>query len=774
MGSSDSEVLRRLSKDDIGKELDGCIVTAVKLIFERNGFVIFACKGGFSIKGSFAGSVVEGLSYRVSGLVTAYNDQPQISASSIEAADSSDEDKAIIAEFLKDNFKAVGKKTAGALADLYGDEVLEGLVNDPVKASSSIDGLTLDKATSIASEIEERIEFYKIILGLRKLGLSHKRANKIYDLLGPDCIDKISRNPYMLMKVSGIGFETCEAIARKLNMEPLSISRFEGAVVSAVNGLHESSGDTYLLPGQVRSKVMSILAADTGGQMPDELFDGLYSDALERAKEDKFIVIYRFAEGKCIGCGAEDEGARIASGVYFGTERAIKAEIEKYINAKSVVPDEEKTRSKIRDMGEARGITLDEHQEEALFLCMYSPIAIITGGPGTGKTTITSILAHHFKEEKIDFEFCAPTGRAAKRLSEASGVSASTIHRLLEMSAPSDDEDDNEAFFGRNRSNPLECRVVVVDEASMVDIFLFKALLDAMRPGSSLILVGDPEQLPSVGAGNVLEDMLSCPAIPSVRLKYIFRQDEESSIASNAVRILRGEMPLPGDDFEIIKTESDEEALHYVEELSLGNRNGDFAILSPTRRNLLGTEYLNSLLQSRHNEGVEDCVNVRSDLKLYPGDHVMQVRNNYSIEYYDPDTREVQHGVYNGEIGVFKGFDVLTGKYDVIFDDDRRVGYDKKYMADIELSYALSVHKSQGCEFDSVAVVLGKMNYRLSNRKLLYTAVTRGRNKVIIIDSGNRLLKMLGSESELQRKTSLPDFLKIVAARHEEADKKCD
>lgn len=768
MISSESGILTKLSSEDIGMELNGVIVTAVKLIFERNGFVIFACKGGFSVKGNYPASIVEGLSYKVSGQVTPYRDQVQISANLIEVIDTDDSNQALIAEFLKDSFDDIGKKIATRLAETYGDDVLNALLKDPEDAASKITGLTKKKAIEISNKIEGDLEFYKILLELRKLGLSDSKAHKVYDQFGTECIDRIHDNPYILMKIAGIGFETCEVIAKKLNTDPLSISRFEGAIVSSVGTLHEETGDTYIEPQAVRIKAYSLLASQTGGNMPDELFDGLYHDALVRAKDDKFIIVYRFIDGKCAGCEEYDEGARISSRTYFGTEHAIKKEIESFLDAKKVIPDEEKTRERIRIMGEARGIELDKLQEDAIFLSMYSPIAIITGGPGTGKTTITSILAQHFREEKIKYEFCAPTGRAAKRLSEAAGVKASTIHRLLEMSSPSEDgEDEGQAFFGRNKSNPLECRVVVADEASMIDVFLFKALLDALKPGASLILVGDPEQLPSVGAGNVLADLISCPSIPCVRLKYVFRQDEESSIASNAVRILRGEMPVAGEDFEIIKTATDEEAMGHVVKMSAENLDDDFVILSPTRRNLLGTENLNTVLQAKHNEGSEDCFEVRSDLKLYPGDNVMQVKNNYSIEYYDPSSSEVQRGVFNGEMGKFMGYDVLTGKYDILFDGDRKIGYEKKIMTDVELSYALSVHKAQGCEFDSVAVVLGQMNYRLSNRKLLYTAVTRGRNKVTIIDSGNRLMRMLGSDSETARNTSLSDFLAIVATRHE-------
>lgn len=771
MSASESGILKKLSTDDIGKELDGVIVTAVKSVFDRNGFVIFACKGGFTVKGNCPEGLIEGMNYKVSGKVTSYNGKPQITAGSIELIETDENDEVLIAGFLKDNFDSVGEKLAQRLAAAYGNEVLQALLNDPEAASSAITGLSVELAADIARKYEEDTVFFETVLELRKLGLSNKKAVKVYDQYGSTCIDVIKDNPYILMRISGIGFETCEAIAKRLNAEPVSISRFEGAIVSAVNDLHEQTKDTWFDPDTVRKHATSLIMRKSEVTIPQDVFDGLYHDAVVRAKEDKFIVVYRFTGGKCAGCEETDEGARVSSMSVFGTEHAIKKQIEEFLKAKTHMPDKDKTVTKIISMGKQRDLELEQNQIEAIFMCMYSPISIITGGPGTGKTTITSILAQHFRDAGIECEFCAPTGRAAKRLSEATGEKACTIHRLLEMSAPSDEEDDrSDLFFGRNKKNPLECRVVVADEASMIDIFLFKALLDALRPGASLILVGDPEQLPSVSEGNVLEDLLSCASIPRVKLQYVFRQGVDSSIAANAARILKGEYPVGGDDFEIIKTASDEEAVPFITRLSADNRECDHAILCPTRQKILGTENLNVILQESNNEGEEEPAVIRPTLKLYHGDNVMQVKNNYSIEYYDPASCEVQRGIYNGEMGRFQGFDVLTGKYDILFDGDRKIGFDKKNMSDIELSYAITVHKAQGCEFDRVTIVLGFMNSQLSSRKLLYTAVTRGKNKVTIIDSGERLSKMLKSDVKASRNTSLKDFLAIVQSRHKDGD----
>jgi len=758
--------IKKLHTEDLGKELDGVIVKVVRLIFTSGNFVIFACKGGFTVKGNTDAAIVDGQNYEVSGQIAKYKNQLQIVATSIKLVRDEDTDASYIAAFLKDNIDGVGNKLSRQLAEKYGDSVLEKLCENPDDVAVEFDGLTLEKAEKISVLVEKDMDFLKVILELRLLGLTNNQAKKAYEFLGPECPEKIRRNPFVLMKISGIGFTACEAIAKQNNTEPLSIDRFAAAIASSVKEMHTLDGDTYLEPYQVKLKTLSLINRVSGGDLSDDIFDGIYEDALVKACEEKYVAVYRFQDDKCIGCKGSQEGARIASREYFGAEAAIKKEIENFLKAKVVMPDEEETRRLIRSKGEERGIELDQLQEDALFLCMYSPLAVITGGPGTGKTTITSILAQHFEEKNIKFEFCAPTGRAAKRLSEAAGVEASTIHRLLEMSAPKEDDDENQPLFGRNSGNPLEARVVVADEASMIDTFLFKALLDALKPGSSLILIGDPDQLPSVSAGNILADLLSCEAIPSVRLRYIFRQDEGGSIASNAVRILNGEYPVAGDDFEIIKTASDEEALPYVMNYSINNKENDFIVLSPTRRGLLGIEEMNLSLQKKHNEGNEDPLKVRTDLNLYPGDLVMQVKNNYRIEFYDPSSGSMVNGVFNGEMGRIDDYDILSGKTNILFDGDRRIGFDKKMLSDIELAYAVTVHKAQGCEFDSVLIVLGSMNYKLSNKRILYTAITRGRKKVTVIDSNNRLSKMLRSEGEFGRKTSLGDFLKIVAGRH--------
>ena len=312
--------------------------------------------------------------------------------------------------------------------------------------------------------------------------------------------------------------------------------------------------------------------------------------------------------------------------------------------------------------------------------------------------------------------------------------------------------------------------MIVIDEMSMVDTELFERLLDATDESTSLILVGDPDQLPSVGCGNVLRDLLSCRSVPSARLTFTHRQNDDSSIASNAYRILNGE-PLNADgiDFEIIKTDDDEEAFGKVKEMVRGMRDEDTVFLTPTKNEnvMLGTVKLNSMLQEMFVSeagGKEDLPSVKrgSSASFFEGDRVMQTRNDYSAEWLDPLTGETEQGVFNGEMGTVDGVDPIEGTMTVLFDDGKTVKYTKKMLEDIELAYAVTVHKSQGCEFENVIILLGKMNALLYKRNLLYTAVTRGRSKVTVIDSADTLSRFLRGTREEERSTSLKDLLAII------------
>lgn len=752
-------------KDITDGKITDMTVVAVKQIYGNNGFVIFACKDGLSVKGRFDSTIVPGAEYIVTGKMSEYKGKPQIDASSIKQKESSDSKNAFIASFLADNIKGIGEKTGNLLAEEFGEDVLEVLFETPFEAAKRIPSLSSSVAEQAALQIEAEKDRFDRLLALRLHGLSKSQSESVLEGLGMDCVEKLNENPYIMIRCDGIGFETCERIASGEDQNLLDPLRFAGAMRSVLSELHYGQGHTRFDIGLIRDKTFDLLKKNNGLPGEREVCESVFDEAVEYAVKDKSVAVFKFDNGKCVGVKTFEEGCFVALKELFDCEASIKKEIESFIKAKKVVPPKDVALERIRSIAGESGFTLSPKQEEALFLCMYSSISIITGGPGTGKTTITGILARHLKNEKISFEFCAPTGRAAKRLSDMAGVKAHTIHRLLETNVGNREE--GKVFYGKNRLNPIDARVIIVDESSMVDTELFDALLKAIKPDSSLILIGDPDQLPSVGPGNILADLLSCASIPRVMLDYVFRQEDESSIASNSVRILEGkELIGNDDDFVMIKEQDEEVALEKIKELASELKGEDMVILSPTKLNLLGTSSLNRELQALMKEEDADYIRTGGDLVLHPGDRVMQTRNNYGIEFFDHSTNETLSGVYNGEIGTVTGSDFLLGTCNVRFDDGKTVTYDKKMLEDIDLAYAMTVHKAQGCEFDTVIIALGKMNYKLSNRKLLYTAVTRGKKKVILVYHGNSLDRMLRSTDEQRRDTTLRDLLSLVEKRH--------
>ena len=766
-----NKALLGLSLDDLNAVIENVTVTAVKLIYGSGDFVIFACKGGFTVKGKTTDEIVNEAVYKVSGKVTTYNGKAQLSATNIERIRGEESDNAVIASFLTDHLKGIGKITSAALASEYGKKVLDVLLEDPKTASAKIAGLSQGRAILCSSAIDEDEKHLKLILDLRLLGLTDNQAEKAFDTFGLTASEEIERNPYVLLRIEGIGFDTCERIAGRSEIDPLDNLRLCGALVYTLSELHASSGSTCFAPDIIRrnSENMIRSGAAEGQLLNETLLDSAYNMAVETAVSNGEVVVFRFIYDKCEGCSIDDEGARIALKSFFGAEAAVKREVESFVAAPFVKTDRKIAEKQIKDIAASMDIEPDDKQTEALLMCMSRPISIITGGPGTGKTTIVGILAKYFADKRVECEFCAPTGRAAKRLSDAAGVKAGTIHRLLEMSA---DDVSGNIICNRNRENPLTARVVVVDEASMVDIMVFKSLLYAIKSDASLILIGDPNQLPSVGPGNVLADLLTCKAIPRVELSYVFRTQDECSIASNAYRILNGEALKGNDsDFMILSCKDDTAAIELIKEQfeKCGGGREDTAILCPTKQNVIGTMQLNKELQKLVSGERTEAFKIREDCQLRIGDRVMQMHNNYKLEYFDKEELEIKSGVYNGEIGEVEDIAADEGRITILYDDGKRVDYDKKSLDDIDLAYAVTVHKSQGCEFDTVIIALGKMNYRLSSRKLLYTAVTRGKKKVVIIDSGGRLAKMINSSVESVRTTALADFLAIVDKRHPEA-----
>ena len=765
-----TNMISGLVPDDIGKPVIGVLITCRKIIYQQAGrtFQAFAADNGISCSMKNALQVKEGFTYKAAGKITEYRGAPQFEITAIEEVKDEGYEDNVRVNFLIGFFEDLGvtKRMAEKIVGTFGEKTFDKLMNSPGDAALAVKGLSKAKADKIGEELVINEKGYRRYLALMMAGLSAKQA-KICDRehgITPEDIDK---NPFCLTVIDSFSFEDCDAIAKGKDIDPLDKDRIYGAVRSVLNRLHTNNSSTYFAAAEVENEVRKLIIPKDAGKDIISVFPSAFEAVCEYAVNERGTVsIYRFADNKCIGCSVRDDGARLALSQYFKAEATIKKEIERFVKAKYNKPKDEVLDKTVRSLAEQFGICLDEKQTEAVKLCMYSPVSVITGGPGTGKTTIMGLLAEHFRTNNISCAFAAPTGRAAKRLSEATGAEAYTIHRLLE--AVGDPDSENGFFFRKGPGDPVKARVIVVDEMSMVDTLLFKDLLRAVDKGTSVIFIGDPDQLPSVGCGNVLSDLLSCRSIPCVKLDIIHRQAEGGDIPSNAVRILEGNAPVPGPDFRVISCVDDKEALAKIGEIYddlSGREDADVIVLSPTKQpqNPLGTAGINAMLQARTHDAGEVLQLASSGFYKYlAGDKVMQIKNNYSLEYFDPVKNCTGEGVYNGEIGVITEIDEGAAKIRVLFEDGKLVSYGNAELDNIDLAYAVTVHKSQGCEFNDCIIVLGKMNRLLYRRDILYTAVTRGKRSVTVIDTDNTLKGFLSSSAGNSRKTSLKDLFAII------------
>ena len=766
-----------LSVEDIGSEIEDAKVTCIKVFCPRkaNNFVSFLCDGRFTVAGKSKVDIVEGGSYIISGKVTEWNNRPQVTLKKI-SVDEEAGDSLLIASFLSDNISGLGKTTADALASRFGKEVLKVLTETPELASTEVSGLSSSRAMAICDQLVEEYEFFEQGLEAKLMGFSQAQIKMLKNLDKLDC-EEIRKTPFALMGHGVAGFELLDRIALGEGVSPVAKERIAAALYQSCMYLHEETKSTALVPQDVRKRALEYVNSHES-KITSEQFTEVFRDAAAMAIEDKKIAVYKYDSGKCAVCDVEDPDARFATMSYFASELAIERRINEMLKSKTVPPPRDESDRIMKEVASDLGIIPDKSQLDALYLCMYSPISVITGGPGTGKTTIMGVLGEYFRRSKISCVFAAPTGRAAKKLSEACGSEASTIHRLLGVrrTINTDDEDlpddrsgqYNSLLFAHGKDNPIICRVIVIDEMSMVDTMLMRHLLDATDKGTSIILVGDPDQLPSVGCGDILRDLLSCRSIPSIRLEALHRQSDDGSIAANANLILEGNEPKSsGDDFEIISCKSEEEAQETIARLVLEHKNEDLICLTPTKNEnvALGTVQLNKLIQALE---VKDDIKVLKrgqSLVLHIGDKVMQNKNDYSTEWIDPVTGEVLQGIFNGELGVISDIDPLNGSVTITFDEGKTAEYKGKLLDNIDLAYAVTVHKSQGCEFDRVIIALGKMNALLYKRSLLYTAVTRGKMNVTIVECEGTLGKFLRAPKGDTRETCLRDLLKTVDYR---------
>ena len=647
--------------------------------------------------------------------------------------------------------KGIGASLAARIVKRFGKDTFRIIEEEPERLAE-IKGISERKAMDIAAQVEEKRGLREAMIYLQKYGISNALAVRIYETYGGRLYSVLEENPYRLADdFDVIGFKKADELAARIGIHTDSDYRIRSGILYV---LLQASGEghVYLPKELLVSRAAALL----------ELPASAVQDQIPNLAMDKKLVV-KTQEGQTL-CYA---------GSFYYMELACARMLQE-LNGKIEEPSlgpggDERVRSRIEKLQAAEGMELDELQKRAVLESIRSSILILTGGPGTGKTTTINMMIRYFEGEGLDLFLAAPTGRAAKRMTEATGYEARTIHRMLELSGAVPEE-GRRASFERNEENPLEADVIIVDEMSMVDISLFCSLLKAISPGTRLILVGDVNQLPSVGPGQVLHDLIASQAFPVVRLQKIFRQAGESDIVVNAHRINRGEeirLDNKSRDFFFLERNSipviykhmvqliSEKLPPYVKASPF-----DIQVLTPMRKGNLGVETLNRVLQGQLNPPGESKREVQLGDTLYrEGDKVMQTKNDYQLEwevvsrYGIPIDRGV--GVFNGDMGMIREIDESARSVVVEYDEHRRVTYSFQQMEEVELAYAITIHKSQGSEYPAVILPLMGGPRMLFNRNLLYTGVTRARDCVTILGNRQVVREMIANESEAKRYTSL-------------------
>ena len=612
-------------------------------------------------------------------------------------------------------------------------------------------GISERKAREIAEQIEEKKDLRRAMIYLQKYGISTALAAKIYERYGNRMYQVLEENPYQMADdISGVGFKTADEIARRIGIHADSDYRIRSGIFYT---LLQSVGE-----GHVYLREEALLAR-TGALLGIEI-PHIGRFLMDLAMERKVVI------------KEAEDGRRVYASNYYYMELNT-AKMLHDLNLAARV-DEEAVRRKLAAIERHMDIPLDERQRAAVLEAAGRGITILTGGPGTGKTTTINAIIRYFDGEQMDIRLAAPTGRAAKRMTEATGWEAQTIHRLLEVSGNPEEETAGTGFQ-RNEENPLEADVIIIDEMSMVDLPLMHALLRAVCPGTRLILVGDVNQLPSVGPGSVLKDMIASRAFLVVELTRIFRQAGESDIVVNAHRINRGEhvvLDNKSRDFFFLKRQDANTIINVTLTLIqkklpkyVGATAFDIQVLTPMRKGLLGVERLNRILQEYLNPPAPSKAEKEyGDRKFRVGDKVMQIRNNYQLEW-EISTRygmtvDKGVGIFNGDMGIVRAINTYEETLLVEYDEHRVVTYPFELLDELELAYAITIHKSQGSEYPAAVIPLLAGPRQLYNRNLLYTAVTRARKCVTIVGSEAVFQGMIDNDREQDRNTSLCDRIR--------------
>ena len=723
-------------------------VERIKYRNEENGYTVLSLTDEgeeYTLVGNFH-YISEGEMVEATGPMTehpVYGEQMTVETYEIKAP----EDTAAMERYLGSGaVKGIGAALAARIVRRFKADTFRIMEEEPERLSE-VKGISEKMAMAISEQVEEKKEMRQAMMFLQEYGISMSLAVKIYQEYGPRLYTVIKENPYQLADdIAGVGFKMADEIAKRVGIFTDSDFRIKSGVLYMLLQA-TGNGHTYLPETDLLSQASELLRVE-----PQSIEKHLMDMQI-----DKRLVI------------RESEGVRVVyASQYYYMEMGV-ARMLHDLNIRGREP-EEKIRKKLLQIQKEESIELDEKQVQAVVEAVNSGLLIITGGPGTGKTTTINTIIRYFESEEMEILLAAPTGRAAKRMTEATGYEARTIHRLLEISGMPGDERSIGMHFERNEENPLDADAVIIDETSMVDIHLMQSLLKAVNPGTRLILVGDVNQLPSVGPGNVLKDVIEAGCFNVVMLTRIFRQASQSDIVVNAHKINAGEtVPLgkKSNDFLFIKRDDPNMIINAMITLVQKKLPGyvgadpyDIQIMTPMRKGALGVERLNTILQEYLNPPDKSKLEKESGgVTFRVGDKVMQIKNNYNIEWEVRNKYGIPvdkgTGIYNGDIGIIREINLFAELVTVEFDEGRMVEYSFKQMEELELAYAITIHKSQGSEYPAVVIPIFSGPKMLMTRNLIYTAVTRARACVCLVGVPEVFQAMVDNEMEQRRYSGL-------------------
>ena len=721
-------------------------VERIKYRNEENGYTVLSLTDEgdeYTLVGNFH-YISEGEMVEATGPMTehpVYGEQMTVETYEIKTP----EDTAAMERYLGSGaVKGIGAALAARIVRRFKADTFRIMEEEPERLSE-VKGISEKMAMAISEQVEEKKEMRQAMMFLQEYGISMSLAVKIFQEYGPRLYTVIKENPYQLADdIAGVGFKMADEIAKRVGIFTDSDFRIKSGVLYTLLQA-TANGHTYLPEDELLSQASELLRVEKES-IEKHLMD---------MQIDKRLVI------------RESEGIRIVyASQYYYMEMSV-ARMLHDLNIRGREP-EETIRKKLLQIQKEESIELDEKQVQAVVEAVNSGLLIITGGPGTGKTTTINTIIRYFESEEMEILLAAPTGRAAKRMTEATGYEARTIHRLLEISGMPGDERSVGMHFERNEENPLDADAVIIDETSMVDIHLMQSLLKAVNPGTRLILVGDVNQLPSVGPGNVLKDVIEAGCFNVVMLTRIFRQASQSDIVVNAHKINAGEtVPLgkKSNDFLFIKRDDPNTIINAMITLVQKKLPGyvgadpyDIQIMTPMRKGALGVERLNTILQEYLNPPDKSKLEKESGgVTFRVGDKVMQIKNNYNIEWEVRNKYGIPvdkgTGIYNGDIGIIREINLFAELVTVEFDEGRMVEYSFKQMEELELAYAITIHKSQGSEYPAVVIPIFSGPKMLMTRNLIYTAVTRARACVCL----EVFQAMVDNEMEQRRYSGLKE-----------------